>query len=75
MAATIYTVEPTGDLTYVHINLGNSVIVASAPMDFRGTPDDKVWLTFDQDHIHLFDAETEQALGSVETNAAPLSAH
>jgi multiple sugar transport system ATP-binding protein len=60
--ARIYTTEPTGDLTYVYINLGKSVLVASADAGFRAQPDNPVWIEFDQDHMHLFDAETEQAL-------------
>jgi multiple sugar transport system ATP-binding protein len=75
MPARVYTVEPTGDLTYVHINLGNSVLVASASSDFTARPDDPIWVEFDQDHIHLFDAETEQALPRIETGAQPLSVH
>jgi multiple sugar transport system ATP-binding protein len=65
MPARVYTIEPTGDLTFVHIRLGNLVIVASAGSDFVAHPDDPIWLEFDQDHIHLFDAQTEQALPRV----------
>ena len=60
--ARIYTVEPTGDLTYVHLNLGGMVLVASAGIDFRANADDDVWVEFDQEQMHLFDAQTEQAL-------------
>ena len=54
--ATIYTTEPTGDLTYVYINLGSSVIVASAGNDFSANADDPIWVAFDQKQMHLFDA-------------------
>jgi len=57
--ATIYTTEPTGDLTYVYINLGSTVIVASAGNDFTADPDDPIWVTFDQNHMHLFDTASE----------------
>ena len=30
--------------------------------DFRAAPDAPIWIMFDQDHLHLFDAETEQLL-------------
>ena len=58
----VYTVEPTGDLTYVHLKLGSLLLVASAGPDFRAEPDDPLWIVFDQDRLHLFDATTEQTL-------------
>ena len=62
MEGRVYTVEPTGDLTYVHLKLGSNLLVASNHADFRAAPDAAIWITFDQDHLHLFDAETEQLL-------------
>ena len=62
LPATVYTVEPTGDLTFVHVRLGDQLIVASAHADFRAAFDDAIWVEFDQDHLHLFDAKTEAAL-------------
>jgi multiple sugar transport system ATP-binding protein len=58
----IYTVEPTGDVTFAHVYLGSSIIVASVAPDVRLEPDDKVWIEFDQQKLHLFDGTTEQAL-------------
>jgi len=62
MEGRVYTVEPTGDLTYVHLKLGDHLLVASNHADFRAAPDALIWIMFDQDHLHLFDAETEQLL-------------
>ncbi len=62
VATRIYTVEPTGDLTYVHLRLGNALIVASTDAGFRANPDDQVWVAFDQARLHLFDAVTERTL-------------
>ncbi|HRA47128.1 MAG TPA: ABC transporter ATP-binding protein [Thermomicrobiales bacterium] len=62
MLAKVYTIEPTGDITFVYLNLGNAVLVASAPADFRMTPDAPIWIRFDQEQLHLFDAVSEQAL-------------
>jgi multiple sugar transport system ATP-binding protein len=62
MEGRVYTVEPTGDLTYVHLKLGSNLLVASNHADFRAAPDAPIWITFDQEHLHLFDAETEQLL-------------
>ena len=62
ISSRVYTVEPTGDTTYVHLFLGNSIIVASASPNIRLQPDETVWIEFDQDRLHLFDAATDQAL-------------
>jgi len=62
MEGRVYTVEPTGDLTYVHLKLGDHLLVASSHADFRAAPDAPIWIMFDQDHLHLFDTETEQLL-------------
>ncbi|HLZ29928.1 MAG TPA: ABC transporter ATP-binding protein [Chloroflexota bacterium] len=60
--ARIYTVEPTGDLTYVHLWLGTQQLVASAPGTFRGAANQPIRLEFDQARLYLFDATTERAL-------------
>jgi multiple sugar transport system ATP-binding protein len=58
----VYTVEPTGDLTYIHLRLGSYLLVASAGANFRADPDDPIWIEFEQKNLHLFDAATEQTL-------------
>ena len=73
MPARIYTVEPTGDLTYVHVKLGDHLLVASTEAGFRADPDSPLWITFDQEHLHLFDAETEQLLERSGMPARPSS--
>jgi multiple sugar transport system ATP-binding protein len=60
----IYTVEPTGDLTYAHVHIGEEIVVVSVAADVRLKPDDRVWIAFDQDRLHLFDRRTEQALNA-----------
>ncbi|MGH2530868.1 MAG: ABC transporter ATP-binding protein [Thermomicrobiales bacterium] len=67
----VYTVEPTGDITYVHVLLGELNIVASTDPDFRATFDDPIWVDFDQERIHLFDGATEQALPSEAVSRQP----
>jgi multiple sugar transport system ATP-binding protein len=62
MPARIYTVEPTGDLTYVHLWLGDQLLVASAPGTYRAAADQPIKLDFDQERLYLFDAETKRAL-------------
>lgn len=61
--ARVYTVEPTGDITYVHIPLDGETIVASAPPETELRPDSPVWLTLDQAGLHLFEATDGTRLG------------
>ncbi len=58
----LYTVEPTGDITFVHVQLGTAFLVASTTEPFRGAADQPVRVDFDQEHLYLFDRETQQAL-------------
>jgi multiple sugar transport system ATP-binding protein len=58
----VYTVEPTGDITYAHVYLGSTLIVVSVPPDVILKPDDPVWITLDQERLHLFDGATKQVL-------------
>lgn len=60
--ARVYTVEPTGDITYVHVQVGTMALVVSVPPDVRLAADDRVYLAFDQNKLHLFDGETQHAL-------------
>ena len=60
--AKVYTVEPTGDVTFVQAFLSGAVVNISVPPSVLVSPDDAVWLEFDQDKIHLFDGETQMAL-------------
>ena len=60
--AKVYTVEPTGDITFVQAFLSGSIVNISLPPTVSIAPDEQVWLEFEQDRIHLFDGETEMAL-------------
>ncbi len=60
--AKVYTVEPTGDVTFVQVFLSGALVNISLPPTFEIEPDERVWLEFDQDRMHLFDGETELAL-------------
>jgi multiple sugar transport system ATP-binding protein len=62
VAGRVYTVEPTGDVTFAHVYLGSSIVVVSVAPDVKLKSDDNVWLEFDQQRLHLFDGSTEQAL-------------
>ena len=60
--AKAYTVEPTGDVTFVQSLLSGAIVNISVPPSVAVAPDEPIWLEFDQDRLHLFDGETEMAL-------------
>jgi multiple sugar transport system ATP-binding protein len=60
--AKAYTVEPTGDVTFVQALLSGAVVNISVPPSFAVAPDQPIWLEFDQERMHLFDRATEMAL-------------
>jgi multiple sugar transport system ATP-binding protein len=60
--ARVYTVEPTGDVTFVQVFLDAAVVNISVESSRVVRPDTTVYIEFDQDRIHLFDAETTNAL-------------
>jgi multiple sugar transport system ATP-binding protein len=60
--AKVYTVEPTGDVTFVQVFLSGALVNISMPPTVDIKPDEQVWLMFDQQRMHLFDGETELAL-------------
>ena len=60
----VYTVEPTGDITFAQIYLGSAIVIVSVDPNFSIRPDEPVWVAFDQERMHLFDGETQQALAA-----------
>ena len=58
--AGVYTVEPTGDITYAHVHLGSTIVVVSVTPGMAA--DDRVRIDFDQMRMQLFGGRTEQAL-------------
>jgi multiple sugar transport system ATP-binding protein len=58
----VYTVEPTGDITFAQVFVSGAVVNVSVAPSFQLRPDEPVFLEFDQDRMHLFDGETEMAL-------------
>jgi multiple sugar transport system ATP-binding protein len=62
----VYTVEPTGDVTFAHVRLGTATLVVSVSPDTRLGADAPVWLEFDQARLHLFNGQTGQAIATTE---------
>jgi multiple sugar transport system ATP-binding protein len=62
VAGRVYTSEPTGDVTFFYIRLGEATVVVSQPPEVRLAPDETVFLAFDPEKLHLFDGESGIAL-------------
>ncbi len=60
----VYTVEPTGDLTFLHVLVGEASVVVSVAPGVRVAPDEAVWLEFEQERLHLFEGTTLLALSA-----------
>ena len=60
--AKAYTVEPTGDVTFVQALLSGAVVTISVPPNVAVAPDEPIWLEFDQERMHLFDGASEMTL-------------
>jgi multiple sugar transport system ATP-binding protein len=58
----VYTVEPTGDVTFAQVFVNGATVNVSVEPSFSLRPDEQVFIEFDQARMHLFDGETEMAL-------------
>jgi multiple sugar transport system ATP-binding protein len=68
----VYAVEPTGDITFVHLRVGNDPIVASVEPDVTYAPDEDIWIVPNQDRIHFFDGVTGLAIRDKVTSPGQL---
>ncbi len=60
---SIYTVEPTGDVTFVHVKLGDHLVISStSDSTYTARTGEPVALKLDEDQLHIFDAETTTTL-------------
>jgi hypothetical protein len=58
----VYTVEPTGDVTFAQVFISGAVVNISLDPSVAISPDEPVWIEFDQERLHLFDGATTMAL-------------
>jgi multiple sugar transport system ATP-binding protein len=59
----IYTIEPTGDITFVHVQVGDHLFTASTnDMNFEAQIGDQIAMQFDERYLHVFDADTTGAI-------------
>ncbi len=58
----VYAVEPTGDITFVHVRVAGDAVIASVEPDVTFAPDEDVWVTPNMDRIYFFDAVSGLAI-------------
>jgi multiple sugar transport system ATP-binding protein len=58
----VYSVEPTGDITFVQVAVDGELVNVSVDPSVAIGLDEPVWIEFDQDRMHLFDGQTTMAL-------------
>jgi multiple sugar transport system ATP-binding protein len=69
----VYAVEPTGDITFVHVRVGSDQIVASVEPDVMFAPDEDVWLAPDLNRLHFFDGVTGLAIRDTVTSPGQMA--
>jgi multiple sugar transport system ATP-binding protein len=61
LEAEVYVVEPLGSEIIVDLRFADHIVKAKTT-EFRANPGDTVWVTFQEDKIHIFDKKTGQAI-------------
>ena len=62
LGGELYALEPLGDRTLVDVDLGGALIKVKARPSVTGTPGAPLRVAVDLARVHLFDAETGDAL-------------
>lgn len=65
--ATVNVVEPMGEVSYVYLNIGGETYTTSVSGDLIFDPGEKLSVVFPPERIHLFDADTGEAIKNRET--------
>jgi multiple sugar transport system ATP-binding protein len=60
--ASVYVLEPIGDSVIVDANVGENLVKARADASFMAEIEEKVYLTFNQSKIHVFDKKQQTAI-------------
>jgi multiple sugar transport system ATP-binding protein len=65
----VYVMEQLGREILLNAMVGDEMVRALVPADSEFEAEQQVWLSFDDDSLHIFDADTEETLYS--GNRAP----
>jgi multiple sugar transport system ATP-binding protein len=58
----VFVLEPLGDRTYVDVHLGKTPLKIRANAEYMAKPGDTIFIQFDTERIHLFDADSEETI-------------
>jgi multiple sugar transport system ATP-binding protein len=59
---SVYVLEPIGDSVIVDANVGKNLVKARADTSFVAEIEEKVYLTFNHDKLHIFDKKKQTAI-------------
>ena len=62
LSGEVYAVEPLGDRTLVDVEVGGQRVIIKAPPTATFKVGEQVRAAVDMERVHLFDAESEQAI-------------
>lgn len=62
LPGTIFSVEPLGDTKIVQVKVGEELFLVETSADFRGSYQERIYISFDMKYFHLFDKESEEAI-------------
>jgi multiple sugar transport system ATP-binding protein len=63
ITASVYAVEPTGDISFVHVKVGEQLVISSTPnVGFHARAGDTVALKVVEDQMHIFDSASTASL-------------
>ena len=63
ISTEVYTVEPTGDVTFVQARVGEVMCTLGAPNNaYRAGPGEPITVALDEDRLYLFDRESGRAI-------------
>jgi len=60
--AQVYTIEPTGEATFVHLRVGGITLIATVSAESPIRVNDRVRVRFPGEYLHVFDAKTERSI-------------
>jgi multiple sugar transport system ATP-binding protein len=58
----LYAIEPLGDRALVDVQVGGAVLKVKARASATGSPGERLLVAVDLDRVHLFDADTDEAV-------------
>lgn len=58
LPAEVYVSEPLGEVQIIDFSLGRKIIKVATDPDFRVDMGEQVWLSFNFEKTHIFDAQT-----------------